>query len=118
MLSLAKVAAQRDEKRNDYAHFRNRQELMNIVHVSLLCEKVNVFDHLELGHDVRHVGVIIDQITHGFHLRGILGQVSTRINDFSNLAQLLGIRLVGCRYDLGGACFPEVFVPLVCLAPR
>ena len=52
LLSLAKVAAQRDEKRNDYAHFRNRQELMNIIHVSLLREKVNEIGDLELGHDV------------------------------------------------------------------
>jgi len=50
LLLLAKVASQRDEKRNDYAHFRNRQELMNIIHVSLLREKVNEIGDLEQFH--------------------------------------------------------------------
>ena len=50
MLLLANVAAQRDEKRNDYAHFRNRQELMNTIHVSLLREKVNEIGDLEQFH--------------------------------------------------------------------
>jgi hypothetical protein len=50
LLLLANVAAQRDEKRNDYAHFQNRQELMNILHVSLLREKVNEIGDLEQFH--------------------------------------------------------------------
>jgi len=50
LLLLANVTAQRNEKRNDNAHFRSRQELMNIIHVSLLREKVNEIGDLEQFH--------------------------------------------------------------------